>query len=314
VKTTATGALDTSFSGDGILAMPNAASIAVDHLGRVITTNGAPLTMSFNTSPTTAVTRFTTAGTLDPSFDGDGTVDLQGLCSGHLITVLSDNSAILSSSSWCPVIKIDSSGGQSALPALGTGPTSVFTATGDPAGRYVYTTGQTMSFAQPSVIRRTLASGAADTTFGASGSIPTPNYLSTIATLGDSSVVTGSSGTGLWGTLPGMTVRRTLENGTQIVSSGDFSATGELSISGVDAMTTSAQRILMSGWGPKGFVRVYLPDGTRDTTLPGGDGLLEFGESSSSQATAAGVAGGRLFASTANNGGVTIYRFNGSIS
>jgi uncharacterized delta-60 repeat protein len=73
-RLTNAGSLDASFDGDGkttiIFGSSNqfAYGVAVDNLDRVIVAGGAV----FGSTQDIAVARLTVAGTLDPSFDGDG--------------------------------------------------------------------------------------------------------------------------------------------------------------------------------------------------------------------------------------------------
>jgi uncharacterized delta-60 repeat protein len=94
-RVTMSGALDTSFDGDGKLTIDfggrsnDANSVAVDNLGRIILAGGASLTPFVEAF---AVVRLTPSGALDTSFDADGiqTIDF-GSSNAYCSTVTVDS-------------------------------------------------------------------------------------------------------------------------------------------------------------------------------------------------------------------------------
>lgn len=344
VRVSASGALDTSFSGDGWMPADSVtAQMTVDGAGRplVYRTSAPTASMSFGNPPEPldrSITRYTTAGAPDMTFHaGDGTVTWPtamfptgstGTCEGHL-NVLSDDSIVINYPNQGPTAvcstrfdKVSAAGaltqgwGSGYLAIAGIDP-KLDSVKPAPNGRAVLLVRSNTSGVAPRILRLN-ADGSADASFGTGGSFEVADgaVIGQIDSLPDGSVVVATT-TAASMSFPDAAawVRRYLPTGVQ-VHTGGYGASGSAVLDLTQHLVVANGRLVTAGWASAGLFSVLRDDATYDTSFPrpGDDGRATFGSGASRDVYPV-VSNGRGFAVTGptTTATVEIYRLAGTI-
>jgi len=342
----ASGGLDTSFSGDGLIVDPLATSVTVDPTGRPaffrVTVSAGTLSFGMQTGPTArSAARFTTTGSPDPTFGG-GTVTWPELTLPAGATSYCD-ALLTATSDGAIVVAYGPAGGVAECSTTGLdriSATGVLTQGWAPAmsslagTRVVKTTaaasnGRTVVLlatpgAQDSRMVRLTPAGDIDSGFGSAGVINIGDSGSSqLGVLNDDSVVvSATSGSANSFSAGGIDIRRFLVDGTP-VTTGGFGATGRMHSTGTQRTTVAGSHIVTAGFNAdagvdstEGFVLAARSDGAAETSFPrlGDDGRADFA-SNFSVLHYPVVSGQRAFvASLSITGVVEIRKFSGTLS
>jgi hypothetical protein len=289
VRFDAAGSLDTAFSGDGVLDLPNAWSAVIDPSGRVYAADRTP--------SAEVVTRYTAAGVADITY-GTGGVLANG-CGRPDLTAMPDGSVI----AWNRVgtctgmVRLQSNGSSAVWGDLSPlGGANIGSAVPGPGGSIYVQTGQTMSFGGPSfTILRLTSSGAVDGSFGTGGLVTPPSGITaptSMQVLSDGSMLfTDLSGPSFLGS--SINVRRVLVNGS--VYSGNGFTGGAMSLWGGAITPLPAGGFVLTS-SILGAVLSFTNEGVGSGAVAGvsGPGRLVFDSGLSGPVSFTVVSGGRI--------------------
>lgn len=295
---TPAGALDTAFSGDGLLHIPNVLSVTADASGRVYAVGNGTID--------TTVLRYTATGDPDAAIGAGGAItynDSPNSCGGFAtVTALSDGSALVwRNSPACPIRRFLPDGTSSVwgdVSALGAA--TIGTVTAGPTGSAYLRTGASSSFGSGVVgVLKLTSTGAPDAGFGTNGlvdlgAIAGTSYPTTMVVLSDGSMLFGNP-SGM--SFPGASVllKRVLTNGTADTGGG-FGSSG-LVADGHAVTPLPAGGFFVTSWATstQATHRAFTAVGQPSAAFQGvsGAGRLDF-ESQAGYFSETVVLGGRL--------------------